>query len=441
MSGLSRGCNQGTERWFQNAAGLWLAIYLLLGFFTPLGFGAVSCLAFTGGVLLLTFLRLCNHEQRPFSLEVLLLLGFLALALVAIVLLSPYSFKTAASYSFFLADAVVLFMFLRAQKSIWAYRVFYVGACIGLTLTFALFVVNPDFFRTFAGITSESSIQGPLLYGAPDKNWTAVFVFLFFVLSVKRKCWYGVLLGCVYPLLYSGRQYILITILFFMFMGLLLLRRSARADAALRPLRAPTALLLFALSLPLVVSASGFWIDHAVSQGTAGYKESLNDDSNAMRVYANAYAFDEICSSPQFLLFGYDSDTAERLGIVMGSTDPYETLYIDGLYRLVTPHEEVLDTLLREGAVFSLAYYALLSLLISRLVRGRFNVALFGAYFLGSFLLSSMFKQEFLLLFLFVVAASGAWKRSRGKRRCGSRCRQETLDHMVVPGKGQLNDR
>lgn len=390
----------------------------------------MSCLIFTGSVLLLASLKLCGCEQHSFSLEVLLLLGLLALALAVIVLLSPYSFKTAASYSFFLADAVILFLFLRAQKSTWAYRVFYVGACAGLTFTFILFIGNPDFFRTFAGITSESSVQGPLLYGAPDKNWTAIFVFLFFALSVRQKRWYGVMLGCAYPLLYLGRQYILILALFFMFAGFLLLRKRARANVPTCSLRAPLVFLAFALSLPLVVSASAFWIDNAVSQGTAGYKESLNDDSNAMRVYANAYAFDEILGSLQFLIYGYDSDTAEQLGILMGSTDPSETVYIDGLYRLVTPHEEVLDTLLREGALFSLVYYALLSLLISRLVRGRFNTALFGAYFLGSFLLSSMFKQEFLLLFLFVVTASGTWARST-KTSDTLYVVDETLGHSV----------
>lgn len=118
---------------------------------------------------------------------------------------------------------------------------------------------------------------------------------------------------------------------------------------------------------------------------------------------SNVFVVEHMLSNPDFLVYGYDSDVFDVLGIISSEdgevTDGY---LIDGQFRLVQPHNEVLNTLLKEGVLFVLIYYALVSFLLSKITYTKTNKAILIAYFVGSLIFAALFR-DFRLIGLLIV--------------------------------------
>ena len=162
------------------------------------------------------------------------------------------------------------------------------------------------------------------------------------------------------------------------------------------------------------MAGSYFWTESVVGEGTTAYKATLNDDSNAIRTLSNVYAVNLIIHDPGFLVYGYDSDVFEQLKISPDDPSPEANTLIEGLWRLVVPHEEVISSLLKEGALVTFSYYLLISIILARLASSKEDYFILAAYFVGSMLLSSMFKDEYLLLLCVVLFVSCGKARGNG---------------------------
>ena len=106
-----------------------------------------------------------------------------------------------------------------------------------------------------------------------------------------------------------------------------------------------------------------------------------------------------------FIVRGYDDSLFSALGINEHDTSIDATYYVDGLYRLVQPHNEVINMLVREGVLFTIVYYLAVSQVISRVIKDRYDVALLLAFMLGSMFLHQMFTCQTLVLLIFVMAS------------------------------------
>ena len=86
------------------------------------------------------------------------------------------------------------------------------------------------------------------------------------------------------------------------------------------------------------------------------YQSSWNDTSNAIRTRSNIYATSLILTEKELMFYGYDDDIKKVLGVEDENT---ATLYSG--YRLVQPHNLILNLLLKHGVIFTIFYVYLLS--------------------------------------------------------------------------------
>ena len=127
---------------------------------------------------------------------------------------------------------------------------------------------------------------------------------------------------------------------------------------------------------------------------------------------SNVYCFELMARTSDFLFYGYDSDVFDELGI--SSTDYSSTAnyLISGRYRLVQPHEEVLNLVLKEGLLFAIFYYFVVAHLLSKIKWGEKGKAILVAFFIGSLFLSGFFRDFRLLAFVMIGLSSEVPLRS-----------------------------
>lgn len=387
----------------------WTMLFLVTGFFTPLSFSALNGIPFFLVLLLLVARKERYTKGKRFSRLLVFSSISYVFAISIVLIASPYSKSSLLSNALFLATTIVLFTYAEIKEDEKITRAFYVICSIVLTVTYAIFILFPAVFIEMVGPTTSALNYAPLLLGEPDKNWTGVFIFLYLCLSIKKKWYYGIFLGCCYPLLYFGRQYLMMAALLFVCLFILKQLKKRQAGNTVKKQEQPKPLayfFVFVVTTVIVIAGSFYWADNVVGENTASYKSTLNDDSNAIRTLSNVYAVKLIASDSSFFIYGYDSDVFVQLGISPDNTSPDENVLIEGLWRLVVPHEEVINMLLKEGALVTLTYYLLVSIVLARVASSRKDYCILVAYFAGSMLLSSMFKDEYLLLLCIVLFVS-----------------------------------
>lgn len=381
--------------------------YLLLGFFTPLGFsggiGAVGLIGYSLLMVMVALVHLAGKGGRgAVSIPSLVLLVLLAIAFCISCIASPYGHATGLRIVLFLLDAVILVGILKVQDCAFQGKWFYVISTVCLAVTFVIYVVNPTFFMDFGGAHRTIDALAPLLWGAADQNRTALFVFAYFSFSVKQRKKLGIAISLIYPFLYFGRQYLIMVTVVLVF--LFLAQRLHKPDLMAALFRARNIFVYFLASVLAVSLFSLFWVNVVMVGGVGEYKSGWNDSSNAMRMSSVQYISSEIVKSPSYIIYGLDSDMFDVLGI-SDDTRRGQTYYVNDKYRLVQPHQEVLNTLLKEGLLITLGTYGLVSYLLSLVVKDRYSRATVLAYLLGSLTLHEMLIAQSLLLLLLVLCA------------------------------------
>lgn len=379
------------------------SVYLCLGFLTPIGFGSSSILAFSAILIVAALAFIAGGRPIDLTLGQIGMILLVPVMAVLIRLYSPYGATNAIKLALVLcAVAVLLAVCDPADSSVGA-AVFYAVSSVVLAATFLMYIANPDFFADFSGVQRTADDLSPVLYGAADKNRTALFVFLYFCFSLKRKKLVGIALSLLYPAVYAGRQYLMMMAIVVV---VLVIAKILGVPADKRSIRISPVWFFsfFAVAMVLMVEFSRYWIREVIPTGLVEYKTGLNDHSNALRTVSIDFIATHVADNPHFLFYGYDARIFEVLGINIGDTRAGSTFYVDGIYRLVQPHQEVLNVLVKEGAAFTIVYFAALAVLLSRFTRSFEDLAMVGGYMVGSIFLHEMFITQSLLMLAFVLA-------------------------------------
>lgn len=385
-------------------------LFLFLRYFTAISSLLLYCV-YTLGLCCLLFLEKAHRDNSKSSKQINVLPLVFVTVLLLVLLCSPYSKEQLLKFSIMLFDAYLLLVVFKVKEVLAATRLFYLLGC-GVILLFYICYVFFPIFPLF------SSTGGMVLPGVPDSNETGIVIFLFFCIAIKKRWKLGIIVGILYLGIYFGRQYILMLAITISAIAIMTFvryvqnknpqnrifsRHSFNKDNSKEEIGPSWFFLIFILSTVVVIVFSYYWVNNVASNDIDEYKTSLNDSSNAIRMNSNVFVVEHMLSNPDFLVYGYDSDVFDVLGIISSEdgevTDGY---LIDGQFRLVQPHNEVLNTLLKEGVLFVLIYYALVSFLLSKITYTKTNKAILIAYFVGSLIFAALFR-DFRLIGLLIV--------------------------------------
>lgn len=385
-------------------------LFMFIRFFTQIS-TVYLYVTYTALMVMLALLHLNGSEETSRVGNVKLngaVLG-LCFSILVILAFSPYSKEQLVKFCLLLMDVYILVAVLKVNEMESATKVFYWASMVVVAGTFVMYLVSPAFFSSIEG-AFQGLFYSPVFFGVPDNNDTAVAMFLLVCLAYKKGWKTGLILGSIYPFLYFGRQYILMCLIVVApsLLAMLKLRKASwlRDQKIDEKLTAKFFYCVFAVSTIVIIGFSYFWVNVIVEDGTSSYKESLNDSSNAIRMNSNVYCFELMTRTPDFLFYGYDSDVFDELGI--SSTDYSSTAnyLISGRYRLVQPHEEVLNLVLKEGLLFAIFYYFIVAHLLSKIKWGEKGKAILVAFFIGSLFLSGFFRDFRLLAFVMIGLSS-----------------------------------
>ena len=385
----------------------WVATVLLLlfGFFTPISFPPSVFYAWLAVIALLSFIKISSGVPKTFGAGQWFCLGLLCLAGIALYYFNEYGGGYALRVLVVVIGAYLLIGVLDVAPPRYAESLFYGVASVLLALMLIFWVLQPSLFAHMGGVDKSDDLA-PLIYGELDKNWTALFVFLYFAYSIKGRKKIGIFLGLAYPFAYMGRQYLMMLAFLLVAFFLMRVRKGYLEHGISAALSKPTILLiLFAASGIIVSVLSYLWVTYVIPTGIVGYKTGLNDGSNAMRMASINYVINRVCSDSAFLYRGFDQSVFNALGINTVETGYGKTYYIMGLYRLVQPHNEVINMLVKEGLIFTVLYYGAVSNILAKLVDSRLNATILISFLIGCLFLHQMFTCQTLLLLIFVLAS------------------------------------
>lgn len=379
-------------------------LFLFVRFFTQIP-TANLYVAYTGSMVMLSMLHMVKHSTIKTVGNTRLngLIMGLIFAVLVIVTFSPYNTEQLSKFCMLLLDVYILVGVLGVKEVEGVTKVFYWVFSVVVSVTFAVYIITPSFFAGIPG-ASQGLFYSPVFFGVPDNNDTAVVVFILFCIAYKKQWKIGLALGAIYPFMYFGRQYILMGLIVAALTIWVVVGPKQRLDRIQSIRFTPRVFMaLFIASTLAAIALSYIWTGFVIGKGTSLYKASLNDSSNAIRMKSNVYCLELMFDNPSFLLYGYDADVFNALGISATDYSGEANHLIDGKYRLVQPHEEVLNLVLKEGLLFAAFYYLSLAQLLSRIDWGVRGKIVLMAYFFGSMFLSGFFR-DFRLIALIVVA-------------------------------------
>lgn len=316
--------------------------------------------------------------------------------------LSPYSKSSLVIMSAFLIVSTMLFYgdFQLPKRSLLTERLFYV--CIT-----AIVIVEV--------VTNLGVVGAAYVSGAYDKNYFAIILFLYFCWcwSTGRK--FGVATAVASAFLLGSRNYLTMLALFAVLTGVGMLhsRRAVEKGAGRdvwEEVLSPGAIFaIFAVMFIGIAAFSLWWSEFMVGVNTVSYADGLNDSSNAIRFNSNVFALNRIVENPQLLFYGYDDNIIDAMGIIQASSlDGTETA-LDGTffngYRIVQPHNIIFNMLLKEGALYTIGYFACLSFLFSKYFKIG-NAAYWVPFLFGCMFMHSLMSTYYLVFFLLVLGRS-----------------------------------
>lgn len=230
-----------------------------------------------------------------------------------------------------------------------------------------------------------------------DKNFTAVLIYLFFLLSNKLKHYGGIILTFLYLILLStSRSMLLMIVLFYFFQIVIIIKKKNNGKILL----CKKLWKLFIIMFAFICVFSFIWVFY-ISAGTlSGYHESLNDGSNRMRFVANIKAM-ELFTKPYLTWFwGFGNKLTEYLGI--SSTNLAEHTHYLGV-RLVQPHNCFFNMFLKIGIFPGIIYFTLLAKLLDRFNTVE-NIPYLLPYLINTMFMHSLLDGNFLMFWIFILA-------------------------------------
>lgn len=327
-------------------------------------------------------------------------------------------------WGFFLLIAILLFIIVKSRYSISETLTVFIFLCLAylefrhgkriqiedkyqewfdVVLTCGLFL-----YWLMAAINNISDYTLFVLPSAWDKNYTGITIFLIFVYFWKRKKVFGLLSCALYAVTLNSRLFLL-NIFLFIFLSFVINGITKYFERLMNKALNFTSkeiLILIMILTFLTVGLSFFWTYYISNNKVVGYRQSLNDSSNAIRTRSNLYAVALLKNNSELFFYGYDDD----IKIVLGVENEDTATKYNG-YRLVQPHNLVLNLFLKHGIAFSLVYLYLISKILNCYWKKE-NLAFIITYLFANMFMHSLLSTTYLLLFFFVLCVEPQWRRT-----------------------------
>ena len=276
----------------------------------------------------------------------------------------------------------------------WFYRI--------VSIWFSIFIL----YNLFKGQ------YGEVFYipGNNDKNFTAVSVLLFLCFCSKSKYNLGVLISIIIGIMLGSRLFILAIILFYVIK--IILKYSDKLDFLKKIIdyvlnwRTKEIFFIIIFSSILMIAISYYMVFSVPLKSISQDRTSFNDRSNAIRVRANVYAIETICKNPNFIFYGYDDNIKEVLGVEDIKTS---TKYRN--FRLVQPHNFVLNLILRYGIILSIIYILIISKILSKLWNKE-NLPILITYIFMNMFMHSLLTRYYLIFFVYILNKKNAIEKN-----------------------------
>lgn len=377
--------------------GFILVFLALVVFMLPSNYKMMASLAFAAVV----FLILCVQRPNKFasiriSAPLFFALVLFGIAILLLVILSDYSKSLLISYTAFLLLCFLLFYesLSLPNRSVVLERVFYI------TITLII-------LADVASHLGETSVM--YLNGAYDKNYLGIIIYLYFAWCWATGRRLGVIVSIACALVIGSRNLVIMLVFFLAIAFVQAFRRRKRADdfKYQRNVSAPGVFLIFIAMFVGITVFSFWWSESMVGNSTTAYQMSMNDSSNAIRFNSDKYAIQYLLSNPQLVLVGYDGDIIDEMGIISnlnGTESALTGTFYNG-YRIVQPHNVLLNMILKEGILYTVAYYLVLSFLLARYFK-RGNLAYWLPFLFGCMFMHSLLTGYYLVFFLVVLSRS-----------------------------------
>lgn len=267
--------------------------------------------------------------------------------------------------------------------------------CVGIVFIIASMIIGNR--------ADEGSI---ILYGFSDKNYSAVFVFLFFLYTSKRGKYLGTVVGLSYLLIFTNSRSM--TLMFVLFYIVWIFRD--KIWSVLEKHKITFGKMLITLFIAVIIF-SFFWVYFISASGvSSSHYGSLNDSSNQMRFAGIVYTFTLILNNWKNLLFGgYGADYASVLGI----DTTFNLLPTFMGIKLTQAHNSVLNNVATMGILPTGIYYVLLCKVVQKFMTKE-SLPYILPYLVNAMLMHSLFDNRFLVFWLYILSISqGDFKKNK----------------------------
>ena len=339
----------------------------------------------------LTFLIICStiyifdltkkHNIIARNILTIIIISFI---IILNTILSRYGFFDLIIVSWNIILTNIIFYKNNTNKN--TYILFYRACSIFLSLYLIYYLLT---------LHNYNEINFFKLYSTWDKNYSAVIIFLYISLSIKLKKKYGLMIGLIYTIILNSRMLQLCSVVSLL-IYLYDYKKKSSSAITYKPFYKNISFLIITLSTITIIIS--YYLTYKVNiNSITSYRESLYDKSNAIRVRANVYAVEEIVHEPSRIIYGYDNEIKKQLDVEEEDT---ATIY-EG-YRLVQPHNFILNFVLRYGLLYTIIYLYLLERLLAPSLN-RNNRFIIIPYMVMNMIMHSLLSSGLLIFFVYIL--------------------------------------
>lgn len=245
---------------------------------------------------------------------------------------------------------------------------------------------------TFRGEKIADSI---ILFGTGDKNYSAIYVFLFFLYCQKKNKIVGICFSIIYAFIYiNSRAFWLLIFLHYL---TFLFRKN------IYKVFSKCSFPFFKIMLILFVSVmifSAFWVNCVPVDETIEYHQSLNDTSNRIRFVSNIRSFIFLFENMTKSLFnGYGYEYVSELGVDV----EYSKLPTFMGTTVLQAHNSYLNLMVKIGIVPFFVYLALLGYILDE-INSEDNIYYILPFLVNAMFMHSLLNGVWLILFVMIVS-------------------------------------
>nr|WP_288886125.1 O-antigen ligase family protein [uncultured Blautia sp.] len=336
-------------------------------------------------ILILTVMLVYGAHGAKLSVDSNFLILLLVVVTMSVIggIVTSHSPKLAIEYYVYL-----VFIRILGQNDVKKhYKSLIINALYYITLVLVLYnmiknVVNFNDTNTFETIGTT-----------PE---TGVFIFLFFLLSIKCKKVSGLIVTIIYVLIWRNAHSRGLMLMLSLFVVISIL--SKRIEQFMKKVRISSNkifMIIIMMTIGIIVFSYAW-----ESLAAKGFLGRLDDMSNRVRFVANIKTVDTIKeNSFELLLSGYGHDLFAELGIESEDYLSHPTYH--GV-RIVQSHNTVLNIIIRLGIIPGFIYLYLVSKYLEKHMV-RENYAFIIPYMVNSLILHEMFIMKWLVLWCLIL--------------------------------------